>query len=132
MAFGRRSPTLSESDLSTSSRYERHCPRCAVTFPVEQRKCLHCGGPTQAGPPADFGMGEFERAEVAAIEASYGVSDSSPIEPTDESPFEDRLPGDWESAGEDRGNSIAATLSKSLGSVIWLVLVLGFMAAKNC
>ena len=25
--------------------YEVYCFRCRVTFPVEARRCLHCGGP---------------------------------------------------------------------------------------
>jgi hypothetical protein len=25
--------------------YEVYCFRCRVTFPVEARQCLHCGGP---------------------------------------------------------------------------------------
>ena len=24
--------------------YEVFCPRCQVSFPVETRKCIHCGG----------------------------------------------------------------------------------------
>jgi hypothetical protein len=28
------------------------CPRCRVTFPVEQKRCLHCGGPLLPGGEA--------------------------------------------------------------------------------
>jgi hypothetical protein len=37
--------------------YEVYCSRCRVTFPVEARRCLHCGGPL---------MGRNQRAGTTA------------------------------------------------------------------
>jgi hypothetical protein len=35
--------------------FETRCPRCGVSYPVETRRCIHCGGPTsraaEAAPP---------------------------------------------------------------------------------
>jgi hypothetical protein len=37
--------------------YEVYCFRCRVTFPVEARRCLHCGGPL---------LGRNERARAVS------------------------------------------------------------------
>lgn len=56
------------------SPYEVRCPRCDVSFPVETRICIHCGGPTgQPGP-----ILRDERFDVAVRDHSVAVSSSAP------------------------------------------------------
>ena len=53
--------------------YEVYCFRCRVTFPVEARRCLHCGGPLS---------GRNERA--GAVRPSIAPGAGAPIPGGDE------------------------------------------------
>jgi hypothetical protein len=46
--------------------YEVYCFHCRVTFPVEARRCLHCGGPL-------FGSGERPGATNPLAPARPGI-----------------------------------------------------------
>ena len=35
--------------MSDTRVYEVRCPRCRTSFAPETRRCVHCGGPVQAG-----------------------------------------------------------------------------------
>ena len=49
--------------------YEVYCFRCRVTFPVEARRCLHCGGPL---------AGRNERARSVSPLVGAGPSATTP------------------------------------------------------
>lgn len=128
---------------SKTSPYEVRCPRCDVSFPVETRKCMHCGGPTsKAGSmslrdsfdeSAFITLGEstppdgspsdspFARAgggggsgPAVAGGVMQGSSDPGPLEADAESP------------------STLRSLVQSLGGVVWIVLLIAFAVARTC
>lgn len=35
--------------MAATRIYEVRCPRCRTSFAPETRRCIHCGGPVQAG-----------------------------------------------------------------------------------
>lgn len=144
---------MSAETLSDRSAFECQCPRCNVTFPIETRKCLHCGGPTGPSGPASASWnskssGAFGRSGVFASHDSSGtVNDdphrpdysTAPIEPVPESPwssgdssFGDSLPNDRELETEDAPSSVGQSLLKSFGGVIWILLFIGFSIARSC
>jgi hypothetical protein len=134
------------------SAYEAQCPRCAVTFPVETRKCLHCGGPTGPSLHSATSSGDQSYGFATQPEAhgphhpgiAYGGSRhedyaNEPIEPVAESPFSF---GD-QGFGEDQSNEreleapeeapgIGRSLIRSLGGFIWVILFIGFSLARSC
>ena len=58
--------------------YEVYCFRCRVTFPVEARRCLHCGGPL---------FGRDERASATVASATPGALPPTTGDDADESPL---------------------------------------------
>jgi hypothetical protein len=85
-----------------TSPYEVVCPRCDVTFPIETRHCIHCGGPVGRG-----------RGLLAAVTAAS----SSPAPETAEVESDDDLP---------------RRTPFSLMSLLWLVLIVGGAAYRAC
>ncbi len=105
---------------STPSAYEVRCARCEVSFPVETRRCLHCGGPT--GRP---GTGVALESWVS----SNGEVDDEFPEPTGL-----LLPGQdgREIETPDEPSSIGRSLIRSLGGFVWIIVLIGFTLARNC
>lgn len=117
--------------------YEVRCPRCQVSFPVETRKCIHCGG-------------AIARSRNVQIEGTTGLppapSDFEPIEPEAETPFKSGTPlsqaisesihgpgpNERELDVEDEQPSVVRRLISSLGGVIWIVLLIAFALARQC
>lgn len=59
--------------------YEVRCPRCQTSFAPETRRCVHCGGPVQAGQPvASMGGGR------PPVEPASGPLPEEPDDATDE------------------------------------------------
>lgn len=133
-----------------SSPYEVRCPRCDVSFPVETRSCIHCGGPTaEAGPflamddPAELvvplesgGMS----TRPSSIEPETGVD--SPFGGIGESIFgestatndapHDEYGGDRSHEGEHGPPNFVQRLMRSMGSVIWIVILIAFSLSRSC
>jgi hypothetical protein len=82
--------------------YEVYCFRCRVTFPVEARQCLHCGGPL---------FGRDERASAAAAIAAPNA----------------RPPA----AGEDDENPLLA-VRRFGGAAIWVIVALAAVLQNLC
>lgn len=116
----------------SSSPYEVRCPRCDVSFPIETRLCLHCGGATGPSPMAAIlDLSDWSTSAAAAAE----MSDRSRVLPDqDERLFEspgvppDVPPGEL----SDEPSSMGRTLIRSLGGVVWIVMLIGFTLARNC
>ena len=110
-----------------SSPYEVRCPRCDVSFPPQTRKCIHCGGRTakQAAAPL---IQQWSEAD-----AQRSISQSpAPIEPEPD-PFFTMQPTASEGAeGEIEPSSLPRTLLRSLGTLIWVGLLIAFTLARNC
>ncbi len=118
------SPTF-EPDITP---FEVRCPRCDVTFPIGTKRCVHCGGRTvrSSGPRA---VGRIE-----AIGGSEEDASSGPIEWASGSGGD--LPeydgSDREFEVEDEPPSIARTLVRSLGGLIWVIALIVFSLVRNC
>ena len=142
----------------SASPYEVRCPRCEVSFPVETKTCMHCGGPTGApgqilsenpvlSSTAPNRVEDFQMGGVAgSVEPTH-----APIEPSEESPFShgDAFDEDTYSearkkrqsgaeaggqvlAEEEEQTSTGRSLLNSLGGVIWVLLLIGFSLVRSC
>jgi hypothetical protein len=110
-----------------SSAYEVRCPRCDVSFPPETRKCVHCGGRTgrQAAAPLVEQWIEPHSEDSAS-------QTPAPIEPEPD-PFFSMQPTAGEGGeGETESSSLPRTLLRSLGTLIWVGLLIAFTLARNC
>jgi hypothetical protein len=158
---------MARRSRGNASPYEVRCPRCDVSFPVETRKCIHCGGPT--GRPAELVQNapldssdsnfDFDHASSGVSSAAYEHLDNTPIEPVQEAIFSpggvvegssgitigdsirDAI-GDPTRGGSSDGGaasestpqstSIVGKLVRSLGGLIWVILLIGFSLARSC
>jgi hypothetical protein len=91
------------------SPYEVRCPRCDVSFPVETRRCVHCGGPTVASdapPPIAVDTG-------ATTVPGSGSADAVEVP-------EEPAPG------------LGATLLRTFGSLFWVIALVAFSILRSC
>ncbi len=92
------------------------CPRCDVTFPVETRTCIHCGGPTTAS-----GAHAVHDEEMQPI----GIDVSgSPL------PRRGEMPGEVHEEAE--APSVLRSIVNSLGALLWIALLVIFSLARQC
>lgn len=115
--------------------YEVRCPRCKVSFPVETRRCIHCGGATSAAPstvgagvsagPIDLGGAEGRAS------GPFGGATGAAGSPTASPPFppEEIDAAEGEAAGPV---SWGASLLRSFGSLIWIGALVAFSMIRNC
>lgn len=110
-----------------ASPYEVRCLRCDVSFPVETRRCIHCGGPTSASS-AGVDVAAFTGRVEAGAPGSAAPSSPAPISLGDRAdPDEPGGPGD---APPQPG--IGVTLLRSFGSLFWVIALIGFSLARSC
>ncbi|MBW2500792.1 MAG: hypothetical protein JRF61_26210 [Deltaproteobacteria bacterium] len=110
-----------------SSAYEVRCPRCDVSFPPETRECIHCGGRTGRRAAAPL-----VQPWIEPDSESPASHPPSPIEPEPD-PFFSMQPTAGEGAdGETESASLSRTLLRSLGTLIWVGLLIAFTLARNC
>ena len=102
-----------------SPYYEVRCPRCDVSFPVETRKCVHCGGQTES--PDRVAILE------SLVQASAGPTDEFP-DPMHAIPDQKERELDT----SDEPSSLGRTLIRSLGGLVWVIVLIGFTLARNC
>lgn len=123
---------------SHRSPFEVRCPRCNVTFPVETRKCLHCGGATAPSShslvSADSDSVAFDIRRVDQERLLSGRAD--PIAPEPDSPFSvTTAAGDGhveEFDPPEASTSPLRTIFRSLGGLIWIILLIAFSLARDC
>lgn len=115
--------------------YEVRCPACDVSFPVETRRCIHCGGPTSAA-----------RAPSASVIDPAGMppwvrtseEGSGPPDPYDGSGSSGtaQIPGAGNAesveAPEEAPSSLASTLLRTFGSLFWVIALVAFSILRNC
>ena len=58
--------------MDSSTEYEVRCPSCDVSFPVGQKRCIHCGGTL-----GSRGMKELRLTSMEGLQTS-GAQDDSP------------------------------------------------------
>jgi hypothetical protein len=83
--------------------YEVYCFRCRVTFPVEARRCLHCGGTV------------------------YGREQRAPVGPQPAPSLGFPAP-----AGEGAEDSPLAMARRSGGLVVWALVALAAVLSHLC
>jgi hypothetical protein len=101
------------------SPYEVRCPRCDVTFPIETKRCMHCGGPTG------------HLGQISVLE-SITAPDDAPFEifpdPTSATPG----PEEREGEADEGPMSVGRSLIRSLGGFVWIIVLIGFTLSRSC
>ena len=129
----------------TGSPYEVRCLRCDVSFPLETRRCIHCGGPTSAsrsGAEAGAGMGAPIQGPLATTSGTsptpIGIETGGPFPwsrsreagaPATPGPS---VPGGELPDPDEAPQSPGAMLFRSFGSLIWIVALIGFSIVRSC
>ena len=123
------------------SVYEVRCLRCDVSFPVETKTCLHCGGPTsQAGPLlAPMGIEEVEPAKDEIFGTPGPISvDEGPFDAiergqdgVDTTPIE-LWPDERDAEQPDAAPSFVKSILRSFGGLVWVALLIAFSLARDC
>ena len=109
--------------LRQGSPYEVRCSRCDVSFPIETRRCTHCGGPTATAsslPPTGVETGSplpWNRPQETSAGAPEGVTAAG---------------GGGPEVPEEAPTSIGATLLRTFGSLIWVVALVAFSILRSC
>jgi hypothetical protein len=132
---------------SSAPTFEVRCAHCDVTFPVETRRCIHCGraihSRDQGGALVSIADSDWESGwESGGLLG--GLSGVEPgVEPSVESDREtgvrspkpiDVMSNPVEHEGEvpDEPSSIGRSIIRSLGGFIWVIVLIGFTLARNC
>ncbi len=104
--------------METVSPYEVTCHKCDVTFPVGTKVCMHCGGPTSTSrlqvlnrPPRGGDLA------VPATEREWVTDEALPVEV-----FE----------GADEAPAKRSSKLRSLVTLVWILLAVGFSLARAC
>ncbi|MGB0619093.1 MAG: hypothetical protein ACPGVZ_06420 [Myxococcota bacterium] len=141
------------SPRGKSSPYEVRCPRCDVSFPVETKTCIHCGGPTgeaggflEAGEPAEY------RTPIEPTDYTTSTARAEPMPSSADSPLgvlreagilrdDSRAEATNARAEAENGRayqedaqppSFVQTLMRSAGSFIWVLLLIAFSLSRSC
>jgi len=104
---------------SVASPFEVRCHRCNVTFPIGTRQCIHCGGRIDQ----DDQSGILE--SIHEVDPGRGGLSSKPIDVMAD-------PGDSDEMDSDAPSSVGASLIRSLGGFIWVIVLIGFTLARSC
>ncbi len=120
-----------------STPYEVRCPRCDVSFPVETRRCVHCGGPTSAAgaSPAQAldttGLPEWIRTRTSEEEGrspgAYDAAGPAEVAGAPGAGHADRV-----DVPEEAPSSLASTLLRTFGSLFWVIALVAFSILRNC
>lgn len=111
--------------------FEVRCKRCDVTFPVETRTCMHCGGRIDPSDVSDTGLhvggapGD-ERMDSGRMDGRWAPEASA--EPIDvmADPFEN------EAEANEAPQSVGGSIIRSLGGFVWVIVLIGFTIARSC
>jgi hypothetical protein len=125
---------------SERAHYEVRCPHCDVSFPVETRTCIHCGGKTVAASEApSVSMGALP---VFEFDSDFDRSDESPLAfPAGESTgeFDSMQPATASSERLEGGEvdseapSVGRSILGSVGSLVWIALLIAFsLSSRMC
>jgi hypothetical protein len=100
----------------TASPYEVFCHHCRVTFPVEARRCIHCGGPLAARQE-----GAGSRLRSTAVAPPSG-------DPT-EAIFRPPSPAD---EGSEEPEAGVMLLRRFGGLALWALIALSAVLSNLC
>lgn len=110
--------------MESISRYETRCPSCKVTFPVETKVCIHCGGRTGPSmvrlpdPSPDREGAKDTESIVDILRRRQQSADPSRIEA--------------EVSVEDEEEQVRPSRMRSLMTLIWVVLAIGISVVRAC
>lgn len=115
--------------------YEVRCPRCDVSFPIETRTCIHCGGST--GPAArSVATTQLEDAlaelGIETRESDDGYSIEEHAFPTGSGSPSGESANEGPLVQDDAGPRLGRSLLRSMPSLIWFVLLIAFYLARSC
>ena len=115
--------------MHTVSKYEVRCPRCDVSFPVDTRRCLHCGGATG---PSVIELPEFQHSVVEEPEPSPSYAPAAAVDERGyaASPFQPETQPRFE-AEEEEGSGRPSIL-RSASTIIWIALAILFSVMRVC
>lgn len=114
------------------SPYEVRCPRCDVSFPVETKRCVHCGGPTAAADaPAPIAIDSG--ATSPWIRTSEGAPGGAGPAGTVGAPSAPgNAGGDGLEVPEEAAPTLGATLLRTFGSLFWVIALIAFSILRSC
>ena len=137
----------------TASPYEVRCLRCDVSFPLETRRCIHCGGPTSSSGASSGAVAGLGTTMPGPLAPTSGTS-PAPIGFETDGPFpwsrprdSDALPSSRPAPGpspvqgipgaelpesDEAPQTTGAKLLRSFGSLIWIVALIGISIARSC
>ncbi|HPG25434.1 MAG: hypothetical protein H6748_20805 [Spirochaetaceae bacterium] len=124
MAFGER------GTVSGGTPFEVRCPSCRVTFPVETKRCVHCGGPTTR--PVPIGAEESLRVAPIEIESDIRLRKGSSLGKSLSQTIHGPGPNERELEVEDAPPSFVRGLLNSLGGMIWVIAFVVFTIVRQC
>jgi hypothetical protein len=120
---------------SSAPTFEVRCAHCDVTFPVETRRCIHCGraihSRDQGGALVSIADSDWESGWELGGESGgesdreTGVRSPKPIDVMSN-------PVEHEGEVSDEPSSIGRSIIRSLGGFIWVIVLIGFTLARNC
>ena len=117
--------------LSKGTEYEVRCPRCDVTFPVETRSCIHCGGKTSSAGEVGGAIPVFEFGSEID-DTMFGRSDDSSRPDSIRPPSPREMPLEDQDADQE-APSVARSILGSMGSLIWIALLIAFsLSGRLC
>jgi len=107
--------------MESVSRYESRCPSCNVTFPIETKVCIHCGGRTAPSmvhfpdpPPAPSKGGDAARIAMEMRGRSEApVQGHVLAEDVDDEP-------------------VRVSPLRSLITIVWVALAIGVSLLRAC
>ena len=103
-------------------------------LPAGSAHLMHCGGPTGAsGVFAALRTTQFDQTSIGATEETpFSIGDSFGTDPfADETDPNHRESRDRDMEEESSG-SIGQSIFKSLGGIVWVILLIGFSLARSC
>ncbi len=110
--------------MRVASKYELCCPVCNVSYPLGQKRCVHCGGRTakkyvempDARPEFTDGLGEIEPEPEPAV-AFGGEGREMVFLPREANDEVDAPRGGW---------------IRRLGGLTWIILFVVLTAVRMC
>jgi hypothetical protein len=109
--------------MKAVSKYEVRCPRCDVTFPIETKRCIHCGGPT--GPS----VVEYPDFETIIHEKGTSSTDVTAMPQDEGGRFMQPFDGEMDD-GEELGRR--PSILRSVSTLIWIALAIAFSVMRAC
>jgi len=104
---------------SAADPFEVRCHRCDVSFPVETRVCMHCGGRIDSSDRSSL------LESIVEVDPDMAGRDPTPIDV-----MSDPVDPDVDESQEP--TSVGRSLLRSLGGFVWVIVLIGFTLVRSC